>query len=81
MLLTPPFRSFYLGRLVSLAGGAMTPVAFAFAVLDASGRPADLGIVLACQIVPHLALLLVGGVVADRLPRRAVLVWPTWARA
>jgi len=74
VLLNPPFRAFYLGRLVSLAGGAMTPVALAFAVLDASGRPADLGIVLACQLVPHLALLLVGGVVADRLPRRVVLV-------
>ncbi|GIF76783.1 MFS transporter [Asanoa siamensis] len=74
MLLAPPFRAFYLGRLVSLAGGAMTPVALAFAVLDASGRPVDLGVVLACQIVPHLALLLVGGAVADRLPRRTVLV-------
>jgi predicted MFS family arabinose efflux permease len=30
--------------------------------------------VLACQLVPNLALLLVGGAVADRLPRRAVLV-------
>ncbi|GIF48550.1 putative MFS family arabinose efflux permease [Asanoa ferruginea] len=74
MLLVPPFRAFYLGRLVSLAGSAMTPVALAFAILDASGRPGDLGVVLACQIVPHLALLLVGGAVADRLPRRLVLV-------
>ncbi|MEV4624180.1 MFS transporter [Asanoa sp. NPDC049573] len=74
MLLVPPFRSFYLGRLVSLAGSAMTPVALAFAVLDASGRPGDLGVVLACQLVPHLALLLVGGAVADRWPRRLVLV-------
>jgi MFS family permease len=52
----------------------MAPVALAFAVLDASGRPSDLGIVLACQMVPQLALLLVGGAVADRLPRRSVLV-------
>ncbi|MDG4827122.1 MFS transporter [Asanoa sp. WMMD1127] len=74
MLLNPAFRAFYLGRLVSLAGSAMTPVALAFAMLDASGRPGDLGIVLACQLVPHLALLLVGGVVADRLPRRLVLI-------
>jgi len=74
LLLAAPFRAFYLGRLVSLLGGAMTPVALAFAVLDAAGRPGDLGIVLACQIVPHLALLLVGGAVADRFPRRTVLV-------
>ncbi|MEU4742110.1 MFS transporter [Actinosynnema sp. NPDC023658] len=74
MLLTPPFRSFYVGRLVSLLGSAMTPVALAFAVLSASGEPSDLGVVLAAQIVPNLVLLLVGGAVADRFPRRAVLV-------
>ncbi|MEV7225818.1 MFS transporter [Polymorphospora sp. NPDC051019] len=74
MLLHSPFRSFYLGRLVSMLGSAMTPVALAFAVLDASGDAGHLGIVLACQMVPHLALLLVGGAVGDRLPRRTVLV-------
>jgi Transmembrane secretion effector len=73
-LLAPPFRGFFLGRLVSLLGSAMTPVALALAVLQASGRPGDLGIVLAAQLLPNLALLLLGGVVADRLPRRAVLV-------
>src|SRR6201999_3482727 len=46
----------------------------AFAVLDASGRATDLGVVLACQIVPQLALVLVGGVVADRFARRTVLL-------
>lgn len=74
MLLTPPFRGFYLGRLVSLLGSSMTPVALALAVLSASGRATDLGVVLAAQLVPKLALLLLGGAVADRLPRRTVLV-------
>ncbi|BCJ68472.1 MFS transporter [Polymorphospora rubra] len=74
MLLHSPFRSFYLGRLVSMLGSAMTPVALAFAVLDASGDAGHLGIVLACQMGPHLALLLLGGAVGDRLPRRTVLV-------
>jgi MFS family permease len=69
-----PFRLFLAGRLVSLLGSAMTPVALAFAVLDAAGRPTDLGVVLACQILPQLTLVLVGGVVADRFPRRAVLL-------
>jgi MFS family permease len=73
-VLAAPFRGFFLGRLVSLLGSSMAPVALAFAVLDASGRPGDLGVVLACQIIPQLALLLVGGAVADRLSRRTVLV-------
>ncbi len=73
-VLSPPFRGFFLGRLVSLLGSAMTPVALAFAVLNASGRPGDLGIILACQITPQLALLLVGGAAGDRFSRRKVLV-------
>ena len=73
-VLAPPFRGFFLGRLVSLLGSAMTPVALAFAVLGASGRPGDLGVILACQITPQLALLLVGGAAGDRYSRRKVLV-------
>jgi MFS family permease len=69
-----PFRLFFAGRLISLLGSAMTPVALAFAVLGASHRATDLGVVLACQMVPQLTLLLLGGVAADRFPRRIVLL-------
>ncbi|MFE3224620.1 MFS transporter [Nocardia sp. NPDC059228] len=72
--LSPPFRRFLLIRAISLAGSAMTPVALALAVLGVSGRPGDLGIVLAAQVIPQIGLLLVGGVAADRWSRRAVLV-------
>ncbi|MCP3803218.1 MFS transporter [Allokutzneria sp. A3M-2-11 16] len=68
------FHWFFAGQLVSLLGSSMAPVALAFAVLDASGRTGDLGVVLAAHMVPMLGFLLVGGAVADRLPRRAVLV-------
>ncbi|WP_275292101.1 MFS transporter [Amycolatopsis sp. La24] len=67
------FAVFYLGRLVSLLGSAMTPVALAFAVLGSSRSPTDLGVVLAAGIVPRLAFLLVGGAVGDRFPRNRVL--------
>ncbi|MFC4591994.1 MFS transporter [Sphaerisporangium corydalis] len=73
-LLAPPFGGFFLGRLISLLGSSMIPVALALAVLNASGRPTDLGIVLAGQIIPQLALLLIGGAVGDRFSRRTVLV-------
>ncbi len=68
------FAWFFAGRLTSLLGSSMAPVALAFAVLDASNSPNALGIVLAANLVPHLLLLLVGGATADRLPRRTVLV-------
>ncbi|MGW4379043.1 MFS transporter [Kitasatospora sp. NPDC004531] len=68
------FRWFFTGRAISLLGSAMAPVALAFAVLDGSGRAADLGVVLALRTLPLLAFLLLGGAVADRLPRRTVLL-------
>jgi len=73
-LLTGRFGWFFLGRTVDLAGSSMTTVALALAVLQASGRAVDLGVVLAANMIPTLALLLVGGTVADRVSRRTVLI-------
>jgi MFS family permease len=52
----------------------MSQVALAFAVLDLTGKAADLGFVLAAGSLPMIAFLVVGGVFADRLPRRTVMV-------
>jgi MFS family permease len=69
-----PFRLLFLGQAVSLLGDGMVGVALAFAVLDLTGSATDLGIVLASRTVPLVAFVLVGGVWADRLPRRALMV-------
>ncbi|SEL57804.1 MFS transporter [Streptacidiphilus jiangxiensis] len=68
------FRWFFVGQTVSLLGSSMAPVALAFAVLDASHHAGDLGVVLAARMLPLLGFLLIGGAVADRLPRRVVLL-------
>ncbi len=68
------FRLFYTGYLCSLLGTAMSSVAIAFAVLDSGGTPADLGFVFTANIVPMVAFLLGGGVLADRLGRRPVML-------
>jgi MFS family permease len=73
-LLRGRFGWFFLGRTVDLAGSSMTTVALALAVLHASGSAADLGVVLAANMIPTLGLLLVGGAVADRVSRRTVLI-------
>jgi predicted MFS family arabinose efflux permease len=52
----------------------MAPVALAFAVLDLGGSATDLGLVLALAILPQVFFLLIGGVIADRLPRHLVMV-------
>jgi MFS family permease len=55
-------------------GDRMVGVALAFAVLDLGGSGADVGLVLAMRSLPLVACLLVGGVVADRVSRRTVLM-------
>jgi MFS family permease len=74
------FRLFFTGQLVSLLGDAVTPFALAWAVLDLTGSARDLGFVIAAKTAPLVIFLLVGGVFADRLPRRAVMLTADVAR-
>jgi MFS family permease len=68
------FRLFFTGQLVSLLGDAVTPFALAWAVLDLTGSARDFGFVIAAKTAPLVIFLLVGGVFADRLPRRGVML-------
>jgi MFS family permease len=67
------FSLLFLSATVSRLGDGIATVALAFAVLETSGSATDLGIVLAARQVAEAALVLAGGVVADRLPRHRVL--------
>ena len=70
----PNYRRLFFGRTISLVGDGIAPVAIAFAVLDLTGSATDLGIVLAARSLVITALVLVGGVFADRVsPRIAML--------
>jgi len=69
------FGWFFGSRLVNIAGSMMAPIALAFAVLGISDSAADLGYVLAARSIPLVVFLLVGGVIADRVSRTAVLQW------
>jgi MFS family permease len=68
------FRPLLLGASISSLGDKLVPVALAFAVLRLDASPAALGFVLASAMVPMVALLIVGGVWGDRLPRRRVMI-------
>src|ERR671924_757847 len=68
------FRLLFLSQSVSLLGDGVVAVALAFAVLDLTGSASDLGFVFAARTIPLVAFLLAGGVFADRLSRRAVMV-------
>ncbi|MEY9989707.1 MFS family permease [Streptomyces sp. V4I8] len=49
-------------------------IAAAFAVLEAGGDGGDVGLVAASRTLPLVLFLLIGGAVADRLPRHRVMV-------
>jgi predicted MFS family arabinose efflux permease len=74
------FRLLFGAYAVSVLGDRMVTIALAFAVLHLGGSASDIGIVLAARTVPLVASLLVGGVVADRMPRRTVMVAADLAR-
>lgn len=67
------FAWYFASRFVNTLGSMMASVALAFAVLDITDSPVALGQVLAARTIPMIALLLYGGVIADRLPRTLVL--------
>ncbi|MFE6750008.1 MFS transporter [Kitasatospora purpeofusca] len=68
------FRRFFVGYATSLVGSSMAPVAVAFAVLGGGGGGTELGWVMAARILPIVLVMLFGGVVADRLGSRRVML-------
>jgi len=75
------FRWLLAARTTSILGNSVAPIALAFAVLDLTGSAADLGLVVAARSIANVAVLLLGGVIADRLPRDVVLVGASLAAA
>ncbi len=73
-LQNPNYRLFWCGQIVSMVGTWMQRIAQAWLVLRLTDSPLALGIVTTCQTVPVLAFVLFGGVLADRVPKRRVLV-------
>jgi MFS family permease len=68
------FRIFYTGQLVSLIGTWMQSLAQSWLVLVLTSSALALGLVSALQFLPVLLLSAFGGAIADRQPKRWVLV-------
>ena len=75
-----PFRLLFWGQALSVMGDRITPVAIAFAVLGL-GSATDLGVVLAAGGIPFALFALAGGVWADRVGRRKVMLASDIVRA
>ena len=68
------FRLLLTGQAISIIGDAISMIALPFAILAMGGGVGQVGLVLGARAVPNAVFLLVGGVWADRLPRRLVML-------
>ncbi|MFF4651731.1 MFS transporter [Streptomyces sp. NPDC001380] len=68
------YRYFFLGQAVSNTGTWMQRIAQDWLVLSLTGSPFAVGVTTAMQFLPMLLFGLFGGVLADRYPKRRLLV-------
>ena len=75
------FALLWTGMTVSSLGDGIYTVALAWQVYDLSNAPTALSIVGVALFLPQLAAVLLGGVVADRIDRRRVMIFSDVLRA
>ena len=68
------YRLYWFGQIVSLIGTWMQSVSLPWLVLLLGGKPILLGAVLALQFAPSMVLAPLGGVLADRVDKRRLLM-------
>jgi len=68
------FRLLFTGSSISAIGDQFTLVALPWLVLQLTGDPAQLGLVLAVMALPRAVFMLLGGSVVDRMSPRRVLL-------
>lgn len=69
------FALLWFGQTISALGNGAFLTAMAWQVLLLTGSSSLMGVVLVAEMLPQIAFLLLGGVIADRLPRRQVMLW------
>lgn len=75
------FALLWSGQTISAVGDGAFFTALAWQVLLLTGSATAMGSALVAETVPMVLFMLVGGVVADRLPRRLMLLWSDGGRA
>jgi len=78
---TRNYRLYFFGQIVSMSGTWIQSVAQAWLVLELTGSGVALGAVTALQFLPTLVLGPWGGLIADRVDKRKLLVWTQSASA
>lgn len=68
------YRNYFLSSLIFFIGSSAFPIALAVSVLDNGGDVTALGLILAARLLSGTLLMLIGGVWADRLPRKWIII-------
>lgn len=69
-----PFAFVWIGQTLSRVGDGIFNVALAWQVLLMTHSAAAMGFVILASVIPRLVFILFGGVAADRLPRRLIIL-------
>lgn len=70
----PNYRRYFAGQLISLSGTWMQTVAAIWVVLTLTGSGVAVGLTTALQFLPMLLIGAWGGLLADRIPKRRLLM-------
>lgn len=75
-----PYALLWIGQSLSGLGDGIFYIALAWQVLLMTHSGTAMGLVLVASTIPRLVFLLIGGVTADRLPRRTIILWSDGGR-
>jgi MFS family permease len=70
----PNYRRYFAGQLISLSGTWMQTVAAIWLILSLTGSGVAVGLTTALQFLPMLLIGAWGGLLADRIPKRRLLI-------
>jgi MFS family permease len=70
-----PFALLWAGQTISVLGDAVFTIAITWEVLLLTGSATAMSLVVLAQWTPKIVLLLFGGVLADRVSRRLLMLW------
>ncbi len=75
------YRNLLLSSILTVIAMSAFPIALAVTILDAGGSASTLGLILAARVLSGVLLAPVGGVWADRLPRKTIFILADGFRA
>lgn len=73
-LQVPNYRRYFVGQMISLSGTWMQTVAALWLILTLTGSGVAVGLTTALQFLPMLLVGAWGGLLADRVPKRRLLI-------